>query len=485
MKKSVKRIISLALCLVMAAGILCTGASAECSLRYVHIGDSTSMGYLLNDYHYGDREVYGSSAYSVYSMMINYLEECWKLQNVSGKDLSLLGARPIEYRAILDEDYYSRYCDGSSATDMNYCDHHIDQYIAAFTDRKTYAELHDAYTQAIAEADLITLDLIMADMKSIFGAISNPAKYFNCKSYAEMLALEGHPVIAGLAEELRSTLEGMLDGLGLPAGDVTELIDGLQRIFYGLCSNYSDVMDIIYGLNPDVNMIVIGPYNAFEGYVFSIGGIELEFGAIWGVVQSFIESYAIMLDSHSWRYRYADCPDKLGLLQDSLAAGEFERYSEVTDRLLSQLLGNNYAKAYTPEKIEEMKSTLAYACSIRTIPLDVVANNAGDYNKAILWDDPEEVDFAALGWEVLQGLANSAGFHPNEPGYVQKFESVKQAFVSPVAANGTYLTRIIDGSVGLVFDLLTAVLGSRTSITKIFTAVKKLLTPVIHLQLKF
>ena len=481
MKKTAKRIISLVLCFVMLAGVFAVGVSAEESYNYVSLGDSTSMGYLLNDYAYGDREIKGSCKYSVFSMMKNYLEETWKLNNVNAKDLTLLGARPIELRAILDEDYSALYCDGSSSTNLGYCDHHIDQYIQTFTSGKSYEELHDLYVNAIANADLITFDLIMADTKSLFGAFSNPTKYFNCESYAEMLSVEGHPVLADIAEDLRATLNKTLGGLGLPAEELASFIDGVQRIFYGLCSNYSDVMDLIYKLNPDVNMIVVGPYNAFDGLCVSVGGIEIELGTIWGIVQSFIENYAISVDKHCWRYRYADCPDSIGLLQQSLANGDFEQYSYVTDTLLKQLLGKNYTTEYDAAKIGQVKSALSRACSIRTMPIDVMLNGAGDYTKAVFSDSPAEEDYAALGWEVLQGLANSAGIHPNEQGYVQKFESVKRAFISPVAANGTHLTRIIDGSVGIVNNVVGAVFGNRDSIMRIITVIKNIFTPIFRL----
>ena len=120
MKKTAKRIISVMLCIVMLTGILAVGAGAERKpYRYVSLGDSTSMGYILNDFNWSHHHPDGASAYANYARMMDYLKNTWNVKNLEGLDLTLTGCRPTELRAILDKDFYARFCDGNIKTDLN------------------------------------------------------------------------------------------------------------------------------------------------------------------------------------------------------------------------------------------------------------------------------------------------------------------------------------------------------------------------------
>ena len=450
MKKNVKRMISLVLCVIMLAGMCTVSASAESNkpYRYVSLGDSTSMGYILNDFEWSHNHPDGASAYANYARVMDYLKNTWHIKNLEGLDLTLTGSRPTELRAILDKDFYGRFCDGNPSTDLNYCDQHLDGYMNDGTGKESYEQLNKKFTDAIANADLITYDLIMADQTSMAAGLAGNAKYYyGYASYSELLAAEGCEFLAESVAALRAGLEAVL---GDTAASLNGFIDSMLCAYVADVVNFTKSLDIIYKLNPDVNLIVVGPYNAFEGKSLYMDGIEINIEKVYGVLLEALTSYMVS-DKHSWHYRFADCSGGVQTLNTALGNGELDTYSYLVDQVLERSLGKNYKKAYSAEQIEAMKGNIQYACSLRRISLDVALNGAGNANLALVGSEEATTqDYEALCMTVLTGLDHAAGTHPDIVGYQQKFEAIKRAFVSPVAANGAYLTRIIDNTVSIV-----------------------------------
>lgn len=452
MKKIGKRMLSLLLCIALVGGVLSVSVAAEAApYRYVALGDSCSMGYILNDFDWShnhkDKEN-GASAFANFANMMRYLKDTWHLQNVDGTDLSLTGCRPTEFRAILDTEYFARSCDGNEKTDLNSCDHHLDQYFASWSGNESYEQLHNKYVETIASADLITFDMIMADTATLVAGLVGNAEYqYGYASYSELLKAEGCEFLGGSVEALRASLEAIL---GDAAAQLTGLVDSMLCAYAADVINFTKSVELIYDLNPDVNLIVVGPSNVFEGIWMDVGGIVIPFGDFYGVLLEFLTSYMIT-GTYSWRYRFADCSGGVETLREALAKGETEEYSYMVDQILQNSIGSKYKKNYSAEQIEEMKERIVYACGLKKISLDVYLNGEGNANLALLGDESAtEEDYEALCVAVMEGLDHAAGNHPDKVGYQQKFEAIKRAFLSPVAANGAYLTRILDGTVSIV-----------------------------------
>ena len=484
MKKTSKRFISLTLCIVMMFGLLAVGAGAECKpFRYVAISDSCGMGYVLNDFdwiHNHKNTETGASAFANYANMMNYLKNTWNIQNIEGMDLSLTGSRPTELRAALDRDYYERFCDGNAGTDLNYCDKHFDGYISDWSGYKSYDQLNAKYIEWFSKADLITYDLIMADFINLLAGMVGKNQYsFGYETYAELLKAEGCEFLGETIEKLRSSLE---NALGETATQLTGLIDSMLCAYTADVVNFTKTLDIIYGLNPDVNIIVVGPYNPYRGVKLYMGSIEIDFEAVVTILEEFLTSY-LMFNKHSWRYRFADCSGGVQTLSDAMAQGKTDEYSYLVNEIFKEILGTDYKEVYTAQ-IEDMKDALQYACSLDRISFDVYSNGAGDPKLALLRDDNATItDYEALNETVRSGLSHSAGQHPDIVGYQQKFEAIKRAFLSPVAANGAYLTRIIDNTVSTPLNLIATLLGSKTALARILTLMRNVFTPLIGLSI--
>ena len=136
-----------------------------------------------------------------------------------------------------------------------------------------------------------------------------------------------------------------------------------------------------------------------------------------------------------------------------------------------------------------MKEAIQYAATISEFTLDELmgaVSNTGDKSaelRALLRDDATEEDFAKLSAAMFMGMGHNAGTHPDKLGYEQIFEAIKRAFLSPVAANGAYLTRILDGTIGIVNNTVGIVFGSKTSIMKFVDFIKGLFTPLVRLNI--
>ena len=491
MKKTAKRIICIVLCVAMMTSLFAVGASASCAdkpYRYVALGDSTSMGYMLNDFdwdhNHTDREI-GASSFANYSNVMKYLKDTWHVRNLEGMDLSLSGMRPMELRAMLDKDFYDRFC-GAGKSNNTY--DHFKEYTTSWSKNEDYDQLHDKYVNAIRNADLITFDMIMADTFTVLGGlVQDKAYYYGYNSYSELLKAEGCEFMGKTVEALRSALEKVL---GDTAAQLNGLIDTLICTFAADIVHFSKAIDAVYKLNPDVNLIVVGPYNAFRGIDLEIDNIVIEFGTLYSVILEFLTSYLTM-DKNAWRYRFADCSDGVEMLQNGLANGEFDEYSYFVKEIIAYALNDKqYADSYSTEEIADMKKAIQYACGFDTFSIDGLLNAAntkkGDKAlvRAILCDEnATDADYTKLAGVILMGMNHNAGTHPDKLGYQQKFAAIKRAFLSPVAANGAYLTRILDGTVGIVNNTVGIVFGNKTSIMKFVDFIKDLFTPLIRISL--
>ena len=494
MKKTAKRIICIVLCVVMMTSLLAVGASAggvNRPFRYVSFSDSCGLGYLLNDFLWDeehDDKSAGASSFANFGNVMNYLKNDLHLRNVEGMDLGLCGMRPMELRAVLDKACYERFCTG----DGSYCDSHVAQWMLNNKNQgkdPSYEYLSSTYTEAVKNADLITYDMIMADTASALLALTGGAKLcFGYSSYAELLKAEGCEFMGKTVEALRTSLEKLL---GDSAAQLNGIIDSMLCTFAADAVHFSKSIELIYKLNPDVHLIVTGPYNSYDGICLDLGGVQIDFGKIYGVLVQALTTHMIT-DKNAWRYRFADCSGGVSTLKEALARGEIDQYDEYVDNIIKYALGDSkYTKKYNAEQIADMKAVITEVSKYNVFTLDgmigAMTLTEGDKSlkRAITRDaKATEADYMNLAGMVFMGMGHNAGTHPDNLGYQQKFEATKRAFLSPVAANGALLTRILDGTFGIVNNTVGLVFGNKTSVMKFVDFIKDLFTPLLRISLK-
>ena len=457
--------------------------------RYVALGDSTSMGYILNDFNWSHYHPDGASQHAVFALMKDWLENTMHVKNLEAMDLTLTGCRPMELRALLDKDFFNRFCDTINGNHLNYCDDHLDQYTHTWDRPEPYEVLNERYTKAIKEADVVTFDMVMAGTYGMVVALTGDvSEYYGYSSYAELLKGEGCEFMGNTVEALRTSLEKLL---GDSAAQLNGIIDALLCAYAGDVVNFSKAVELIYKLNPDVHLIVTGPYNSYDGICLDLGGVQIDFGKIYGVLVQALTTHMIT-DKNAWRYRFADCSGGVSTLKEALARGEIDQYDEYVDNIIKYALGDSkYTKKYNAEQIADMKAVITEVSKYNVFTLDgmigAMTLTEGDKSlkRAITRDaKATEADYMNLAGMVFMGMGHNAGTHPDNLGYQQKFEATKRAFLSPVAANGALLTRILDGTVGIVNNTVGLVFGNKTSIMKFVDFIKDLFTPLLRISLK-
>ena len=492
---------------------------AKPTINYVAFGDSTSMGYLMNDFcdgyvrmNYNNTK---SSKFSTYSQFSDYLTQQGNI--VSGIDLSMLGMRPSELRAILDGDYY----EDQMSRPHNFCEDHMSGYIGVYG---TYENIHSAFTKAISEADIITYDILMAEfgvylVERIEGFLSG-SPYLDYdgagENFAQLMRENNCPEIAASAEALSSKIQSLLAGAGLPADMVSKVLDMVLYTYAHFAINFSVTMDQIYTLNPDVELIVVGPVNPISHMTATYNGIDIDVSALLDCMISSIAAYTIKGDSHASQYLYADCTATglesfiddfaKGTLFDPTADfyGAYSAYRKIFFRGLS--LPENFDTLVSPEVMAAINENIKATCSCPRFDLtnllsvlsaseadsaaaisralfaglDLSEMGIGDFSDLAVGNAAPADRFILLFFFISQ--ARGSGYHPSAKGCLDKAAAIALAHQRGYTADGTYLARAIETSEYLTANAIGAIWNIGDSRNNLKTFFTDLFTPVIDLS---
>ena len=480
---------------------------AKPTINYVAFGDSTSMGYFIGDYVDGYKRTdfpnnadnCASRTYSTYGQFSKYLSDTYQ---VNGYDLTMTGMRPSELRAILDKDYALRQgFDGvRGGTPNNFCNWHLDYYCSPGDSLNGYTKnndtesdydgMHDLYVEKTKNADIITYDLLTQDFGGYFAerfmAMNDP-DYLNDygnDTYAKLMQEEGYPQIAQGAEQLRSKLESLLASTGLPVATINTYLDIVLYCYAHFAINFSATMDQIYTLNPDVQMIVVGPFNTLRGLTTTIAGVKLDIGKLWGYVLDAITAYVLVGDDHAHQYLFADLGNELDLVIDAIARGELDMPANKTvkERICENLGLDDSSYA-------AVKGNIQKAAAITELPLLELLGSQGNAEEMVgralmdgLGATASDLDKAMLAFALRFNIKSALGTHPSATGCQEKFAAVKLAFERGYTADGTYLARAIETSEYLTANAIGAIWNIGDSRNNLKTFFTDLFTPVIDLS---
>ena len=168
----------------------------------------------------------------------------------------------------------------------------------------SFEDLRNAYVKAIEEADVITMDMGMNNFGVyISHQVGNPAygetlEDINPELATDFAKAKAH--VKNLVTQYSSEAALLLDG-------VDSLINALAYAVVGYCHNFDKVMEKIYELNPDVNVVVVSIQNLMTGMYLEVPGVvELPLGDIFGAVIDIANLHTASGSPYCDKYVYAD-----------------------------------------------------------------------------------------------------------------------------------------------------------------------------------
>ncbi|MBE7056856.1 MAG: hypothetical protein E7388_05395, partial [Ruminococcaceae bacterium] len=275
-------------------------------INYVSLGASNTNGYGLDGYlpegttaaNKNNANVYGYKRVpegSYPDLVRDYLVD--KGYTVNLDQLAISSMRVEELRVLLDNSYY-----GDEYTKWRFTAGHnwFNQAEPGGLDA-----LRDVYQDSIANADLITVDI----------GVNNFGVYVSNQLTGGMFGNDVNnidPEIAAKYEEAKLYIKELIaEHASEYAANIVEMEDMVDTMAYalvGFCVNFEVVMEKIYELNPDANVVVVSIQNLMSGLKITVPGIEepLPFGEIFGSLVNTANLYVAVGSSYSDRYMYAD-----------------------------------------------------------------------------------------------------------------------------------------------------------------------------------
>lgn len=281
-----KKVISLFLVLVLLSTLCVSAFAADASNvkqygTYTCIGDSNAAGYALPDYTDICTRTPGA-----YHDLVADAVGAQLLQFGWG------GFRTHEVRHMLDPDF--------EITDWSYADN-----CAGKVHKEDLDSRKDAYIQAVADAELITLNVGAND---IFGAALGKAMLV---LFAEDTS---NPVLAEIKEKLAEggslaaallKLMGYAESIGKGSEFLLVLADAMNQAYKEFDENWDQIIKSIYALNPDVTLVVLSAINPFSNTTLSEGS-ALKIGKLAAPIVAKLNRTMKQTSAYAKDYLYCD-----------------------------------------------------------------------------------------------------------------------------------------------------------------------------------
>jgi len=359
--KAFKRILSMALvlCLMLSLCVFPTYADTEDeeTVKCVFIGDSCTNGYGFRDY-YGEKGIsqnyYGFNivSKSIYPYLLQQYYNQNTDMNYEIKQYSVSGNRCDEIFALLDPDEYlnNSYFEGGDGYFRNImCNEFQYRCLCPFD------EMKELYQSAVKDADVVTLEIGTNNigctmLGRIQGIISGDGTSYddviNDKMQADIkkdllimkdiTELDVLFCIADIVESLASVVDS--ESLNKVSNILVGIKDCLMYGYAGLCLNFNHMIDAIYKLNPDVEIVLLGLPNVIGDIKLGAGiGLNIDFGGIWGLFVEKAESYMRAVTALDPQISFVDYPDA-SIFFDEFKADKGARLDGISLDLLCQVV---------------------------------------------------------------------------------------------------------------------------------------------------
>lgn len=290
--KRTRRIISIALALILAFTLCVPALAADTGKKYepyrvyTCLGDSVAAGYGTTGYNVPPLCAQQPNAYHTL------------LANALGADLRQFGwggFRSHEIRHMIDPDY--------SITDWTYADN-----CAGFVHEEDLAAMQDAYIKGVEDADILTINIGSNDL---FGdALGEVFRVL----YAEP---DSNETLDKIKENLKNS--GNLGAafvqlmeFAQSIGKLNEALNVAVKAFYRSYEtfkvNFDAIVKSVYERNPDVTLVIIGMFNPLKTLSINEGDL-VKVGKAADPLMKLMNNYMKNACQYSDSYIYVNVED--------------------------------------------------------------------------------------------------------------------------------------------------------------------------------
>ena len=310
---------------------------AKPDFNYVAFGASNTNGYGLHGYNFDyvyeapfeksveNRYGYKMDAPGSYPVLVS--EKLSEKYNVNLSLIAMSSMRSEELRFLLDENYmgdsytdawlYDTNGDGVSSNWCYYAgvyewqkraeaglpgyDHEPDR-------AEALAALRDACRIAVEESDLITIDVGMNSFGTYMLNLLAGGKIFT----SDLSTID--PEFAELYNKVKTyvlaAVDRIMEGKLSPAL-LSGFADTLSYAVVGYCASMDAIMEKIYSIKPDADVIVVGIQSIMSGLDLVLPGLDMKLplGEIFDYVVNSANLYMTSLSPYADKYLYANASE--------------------------------------------------------------------------------------------------------------------------------------------------------------------------------
>lgn len=169
------------------------------------------------------------------------------------------------------------------------------------------------YRDYIANADVITVDLgwnnfgvyafnnIMTILKE------GGTRYWKAPNLESVIDSRNEKLYYAIRDMVIENLIKRVDlsGSAFSEDSIQKLVDVLSYAVFGACYNFDKVIDHIYKLNPDAEVVVINIQNLADELIIDVDGFEFPVGDFYGELIDFVDLYRAMNSPYADKYSFA------------------------------------------------------------------------------------------------------------------------------------------------------------------------------------
>lgn len=443
---------------------------------YVSIGDSISNGYGMDGYYKeGDDINYRGFLQEVPqaypSLIRDLLGESYDVNLIQ---LAVSGYRTAELRYLLDDGFESDIYTEKFGDNLENVENYLVKYYPHEDIPGEYTSASQYYRDMISRADLITYDLGTNDfgtfITSVVGANLGFTQWdeeFKDVDLSVYIGPEYGQMVQDLRAQFTAIIVDEMVQRGLDEGlseNVVKIVDVAAFAFaYGLIGfmiNYDKTMELMYELNPDVDIIVVDIYNPISGVEFVYEDYVIPIGAAYGALLDLVNAYTKYLSPYAVKTGHADLTGVPDTFFDEMAVGELSSYDSKSalvtefgfqDVVKQQLIDGGMSEDEASEKVEDMEfvydfidgddgkvttllmeianhDSIDIMSMIGGVDLDAVGEKVRGY---ILDGDSLTEGDRALAHIYLRAVVNDGLFiHPNADGHREFAEAIWDAYLT-------------------------------------------------------
>lgn len=292
-------------------------------IRYASLGASNTNGYGVRGYlpievtmdplvaDKSTLNVYGydRAPATAYPAQVAVMLGASSGKEVQISQLAISSMRVEEVRVLLDDSYY-----GDAYTAWRFYNEKGEGWFAqaeskgANSGTEALANLRAAYREALGNADVITVDLGMNNfgvytfnnIKSVLGN----GTFWKAPDFSLLMSEENLDTYI----ELKRMILG-----SIASGDVVDAetrkrldmaCDVLCYALIGFCYNFDIVIEKIYDMNPDAQIVVVGVQNLLHGIQAGTGLGTLPLDKAYGLTIDLANYYTKSVSPHAYKYAH-------------------------------------------------------------------------------------------------------------------------------------------------------------------------------------